>query len=205
MSGYIVRNEVTESLPARIGRLGPHRPQWSTADCPSCGSAPCGPHPDILMCEYCAEDWPCGPVATSAQALETMAEHPDPVARVARVLLLERAALLRGDVVAGSSPPWPAESTAGKLRAARRVNAVTAVVADGHRHFLAQLAAAVERNPVEEAIAAVPLDLAGTMFNDVVAALGGETDPEAFHLHPEVNSTHLASLAHLTTTPLEDR
>ena len=99
-----------------------------------------------------------------------------------------------------------------KLRAARRINAVAAVVADGHRHFLSQLVAAVEADtePTDpeagaQTFAAVPLDLVGTMLNDVVAALGGETDPDAFSLHPEVNSTHLAGLAHLRTAPLEDR
>lgn len=50
-----------------------HKPYWDSSDCVNCGSAPCGPHPDILVCE-CTEDYPCGEVRSAAAELKRLAE-----------------------------------------------------------------------------------------------------------------------------------
>ena len=97
------------------------------------------------------------------------------------------------------------------LGAARRVNAVSAVVADGHRHFLDHFARTVsaDLDTMSEAslkaLVAGLLNMVDSTLDDVVAALGGETDAARFRLHPDINQTHLASLAYLATAPLEDR
>lgn len=36
-----------------------HPAKWYDNECPSCGSAPCGPHPDTLRCVNCGDDYPC--------------------------------------------------------------------------------------------------------------------------------------------------
>lgn len=92
------------------------------------------------------------------------------------------------------------EKLRDKLRAARRLNAVAATVADGYRHAL-DTASPVQGVPVT----LVPLDMVRDMLDGVIAALGGETDPDRLHLHPEINLTHRTTLTHLRTASLEDR
>lgn len=36
-----------------------HPASWNVSECPSCGTGHCGPHPDTLGCNECAEDYPC--------------------------------------------------------------------------------------------------------------------------------------------------
>lgn len=111
MSETITRTDANSDIEARIA-LGEHRPQWETGECPSCGSAPCGPHPDFLICRECEEDWPCQTVKTAADELDriagitheaaqcfdtaNLAVRKDDYLTLARTLK-ERAAALRGE------------------------------------------------------------------------------------------------------------
>lgn len=79
----ISRSPETEHL-AQIPPLGEHRPVWLTVDCPSCGSAPCGPHPDVLVCTECTDDWPCGYAKTTATELDRLAALLDECEEAAR-------------------------------------------------------------------------------------------------------------------------
>ena len=91
------RIEHTSELAARVNTLvpfGDHKPEWDTADCPSCGSAPCGPHETALFCVHCGDPYPCGPVQEVAAELVRLGSIRDRVARVARVWLETRAAEL---------------------------------------------------------------------------------------------------------------
>ena len=92
----ITRDASNTDLPKLIGAVGEHVPQWETVDCPWCGSAPCGPHPDVLGCEFCSDDWPCGPVQTAAGELERIAADDTGWAIAGH--LRRRAALLRGEM-----------------------------------------------------------------------------------------------------------
>lgn len=112
---FIDRSPANEDLPARIGALGVHAPRWEVVDCPSCGSAPCGPHPDVLACGECSDDWPCNVAANVAEELDRQASDLErrsdnvPMGReghgVERVgtlrdvasRLRDRASLLRGE------------------------------------------------------------------------------------------------------------
>lgn len=87
-----------------------------------------------------------------------------------------------------------------KLRASRLCNAVAATVADGYRQ---QLDITVPEDARETAV--IPLAVMYEMLGGVIAALGGETDPAALNMHPELNLTQCATLAHLVQAPLEDR
>lgn len=69
----ITRTSVNSDIATRVS-LGVHRPTWEIGECPSCGSAPCGPHPDFLICVECDEDWPCQTVSTTATELERIAD-----------------------------------------------------------------------------------------------------------------------------------
>lgn len=42
-----------------------HPARWDAGECPSCddGHGRCGPHPDVLGCDACIEDYPCWPAA----------------------------------------------------------------------------------------------------------------------------------------------
>lgn len=40
-----------------------HPASWDVGECPSCGTGHCAPHPDILGCNSCLEDYPCWPAA----------------------------------------------------------------------------------------------------------------------------------------------
>lgn len=71
-SNMILRTKETEGLPARAS-IDEHKAIWETGECPSCGSAPCPPHPDFLICEECEEDWPCKAVALVANELNEQA------------------------------------------------------------------------------------------------------------------------------------
>lgn len=62
-----------------------HQPYWESGDCVSCGSAPCGPHPEVLVCE-CTEDYPCGEVRSAAAELRRLAEQFRGNARACRNL-----------------------------------------------------------------------------------------------------------------------
>lgn len=88
---------------------------------------------------------------------------------------------------------------AGKLRAARRLNAVAATVADGYGHLIDSLA------PTAKEEGQMPISMTLDMLRGVVAALGGETDPDRLRLHREFNATHRATLEHLLTARLEER
>lgn len=68
----ILRTKETEGLPERAS-IDEHKAIWETGECPSCGSAPCPPHPDFLICQECEEDWPCRPVALVANELNEQA------------------------------------------------------------------------------------------------------------------------------------
>ena len=55
------------------------------SECPSCGSAPCGPHPKIKRCRECEAAWPCllvktvaGQVSRLAFQLEQQADRMTP-------------------------------------------------------------------------------------------------------------------------------
>lgn len=76
MSDYITRNAESEHLPAMANPIPGHEPMWTSADCPSCGSAPCGPHPDLLICKGDEEDYPCHVVQRVAAELDRMAVTP---------------------------------------------------------------------------------------------------------------------------------
>ena len=84
----------------KLAGVGAHEPTWSDVDCPSCGSAPCGPHPDILACVECAEDWPCSAATAVIDELDALVEKFDAsetgVWRDATNLVLDRARELRG-------------------------------------------------------------------------------------------------------------
>lgn len=57
-----------------------HPHHWDAGECPSCGSAPCGPHPDIESCSECLDDYPCAPVAPALElALAILGETALPV------------------------------------------------------------------------------------------------------------------------------
>lgn len=71
-SEIILRTRATESLPESAS-IEDHKATWETGECPSCGSAPCGPHPDFLICGECEEDWPCRSVALVANELQEQA------------------------------------------------------------------------------------------------------------------------------------
>jgi hypothetical protein len=68
----ITRTDANSDMPHRV-ELGAHRPVWETGECPSCGSAPCGPHPDFAICRECEEDWPCQTVQATADELDRIA------------------------------------------------------------------------------------------------------------------------------------
>ena len=70
----IVANDTNTDLPERIGPVGEHRPIWEPFDCPSCGSAPCGPHPALLCCEFCGDQWPCPQVQLVVREVESLAD-----------------------------------------------------------------------------------------------------------------------------------
>jgi hypothetical protein len=72
----ILRSKETEVLPDRIA-LGAHKPIWETGECVSCGSAPCGPHPDFLICGECQDDWPCAVAEAVAEELVRLAHEVD--------------------------------------------------------------------------------------------------------------------------------
>lgn len=80
--------------------VGGHEPVWSDGDCPSCGSAPCGPHPYVLACVECAEDWPCPVVQVVIDELDRLVERIDASTegchREDANLLITRATELRG-------------------------------------------------------------------------------------------------------------
>ncbi|MDF2969537.1 MAG: hypothetical protein K0Q93_3315 [Nocardioidaceae bacterium] len=67
-------NAINADLPDRIGPVGDHVPVWESFDCPSCGSAPCGPHPAVLACGSCDDDWPCPPVQMVIREVEDLAD-----------------------------------------------------------------------------------------------------------------------------------
>lgn len=96
----IQRTATNESLTERIWPVGVHIPVWLDNDCPSCGSAPCDPHPDTLACRECEDEWPCNIAANVADELDRMAEfiggNPGDVLRW-------RASALRG-VIPGLAP-----------------------------------------------------------------------------------------------------
>jgi hypothetical protein len=73
---------------------------WADVDCPSCGSAPCGPHPDVLACDSCDDDYPCHVVRAVAAELERMADTPseDGPWWALATALRARAAELRGTI-----------------------------------------------------------------------------------------------------------
>lgn len=70
----IVRSGNNEQL-TEIVPVGQHKPEWEGMDCPSCGSAPCGPHPDLLACQDCGEEWPCQVVRDYIADLNRMAQE----------------------------------------------------------------------------------------------------------------------------------
>lgn len=77
-----------------------HQPYWAGVDCPWCGSAPCGPHPDILACEVCGDEWPCDTIRAVAASLKALSRSPEPELQVASYTLRKSAAaLLRGVVL----------------------------------------------------------------------------------------------------------
>lgn len=72
MTLVILRSATNGDLPDQIA-VGTHKPAWEVGECPSCGSAPCGPHPDWLICRECEDDWPCAPVQVVMFELEQQA------------------------------------------------------------------------------------------------------------------------------------
>jgi len=94
----IVRDATNGDLPKRIGKVGNHEPMWDSTDCYSCGSAPCGPHPDVLTCGDCADDWPCNAVLTAAAELDQMAGE---LRFEEDLMLRQRAAELRAEASCG--------------------------------------------------------------------------------------------------------
>lgn len=76
-----------------------HQPYWSQGDCPNCalgGSVPCGPHPDILVCSECLDEWPCDTIRTVAAELRVVGRDYGIRDPIRRTLLKRAAALLRG-------------------------------------------------------------------------------------------------------------
>jgi hypothetical protein len=57
----------------RIEGVGEHQPMWESFDCPSCGSAPCWPHPQALVCSCCADEWPCATVTAVIGEIKKLA------------------------------------------------------------------------------------------------------------------------------------
>lgn len=67
----ITYSRLTAALDRRRG-LPPHAPRWCAVDCPQCAEqtfTQCGPHPDVLVCADCDEDWPCPPVQLVVEEL----------------------------------------------------------------------------------------------------------------------------------------
>lgn len=103
---------------------------------------------------------------------------------------------------AGELPPLYSAAEVelrGKLRAARRLNAVAATVAVA---FLEQIDQAM---PDPESTEPVPVTMPRAMLMGVLAALGGETDPDKLHIDPQTGAARRAAIAHLLDAPLEDR
>jgi hypothetical protein len=69
-------------------------------DCPQCAEqtfTQCGPHPDVLVCVECAEDWPCPSVQLVVEELFAAARHFDDCGLTgARDYLRNRARYLEG-------------------------------------------------------------------------------------------------------------
>lgn len=94
MSELITRTSLNSDL-EKLQGVGPHEPVWSDVDCPTSGSAPCGPHPDVLACVECADDWPCATASAVADELDRLVNDTDWAWAVASSLS-RRAAELRG-------------------------------------------------------------------------------------------------------------
>lgn len=64
----IIRSRANTDLPATIPPLQGHRAVWELHECPSCDVAAgaCGPHPEVLICVQCEDDWPCASYARAA-------------------------------------------------------------------------------------------------------------------------------------------
>ena len=60
-----------------LAEIGEHKPRKEWGECPSCGSAPCGPHPSFWICDACEEDWPCATVQAVADELNRIATAPE--------------------------------------------------------------------------------------------------------------------------------
>lgn len=70
----IIRTDKNACLSEIVG-VGDHAPDWYDNDCPSCGDAPCGPHPDVLACKECEEDWPCTVAEAAAAELDRLVKQ----------------------------------------------------------------------------------------------------------------------------------
>lgn len=83
--GYVEFSAELRQPVLELRPFGPHLPMWDNEDCPSCGSAPCGPHPLALWCDPCGEFYPCPPVWDVAA--ELAAVGPGGAARASELLL----------------------------------------------------------------------------------------------------------------------
>ena len=72
-----------------------HQPTWAGGDCPSCGTVPCY-HPDLLVCAFDDEEWPCETIRVVAAELRTAGRDYGVRDPVRRTLVKRAAALLRG-------------------------------------------------------------------------------------------------------------
>jgi hypothetical protein len=69
----ITRTEQNDHLCAVEG-VAEHQPKWADSECPNDGDGYCGPHPDVLVCDECEEDWPCAVVQAVIVELEAQAD-----------------------------------------------------------------------------------------------------------------------------------
>lgn len=80
-----------EKMVTRLCRpFAAHVPVWDVGECPSCGEAPCGPHPPLLLCALCGDDYPCPAVVDVTSELEELAAMLDGASRLA-VMMRARA------------------------------------------------------------------------------------------------------------------